>query len=243
MPGGMATWNKILIVLQFWPGDKAHANELAKLIADLQEGHSDKADFMFACRYDTIPDEAAVNHVARKFDTYTHVCRRQASGWPYGCNELWFDAVTYIYEMRSAGKLPAYKGILFIEPDCCPLRVDWIDALSSEWDKLNTNMIGCVCPLPETHINGNCMISGDMAYLGWIRGIAGCPPSGGWDYLLARRFKAKGWSNTPLIVSFYNQPTIAPEKWESFQGISILHGVKDLSAMRLARQKFLGSKP
>ena len=238
------TWRKILIVLQFCKHDQRTAVELARLIADLQSGHSERADILLASRYDTRADEAMINGLARKFNVYTHVCRRQAQGWPYGPNELWFDTMAYIYEMRSAGKFPDYKAILFIEPDTCPMRVDWIDALRKEWDAAGTNIVGTICPLPRDHVNGNAMFSGDMKFLEWSSNLIGCSPHAGWDVLLAPKLKEQGWFDTPLIFNLYKAPSIDPALMDFFFEVELafLHGVKDLSAIRYARQKLLIKK-
>lgn len=236
-----ANWRKILIVLQFCQHDKAQATELAKFITDLQDDHSEQADFLLASRYDTPIDESLVNYISRKFDIYTHTCRRQAQGWPYGPNELWFDTISYIFEMRTIEKLPDYKAVLFVEPDTCPMRADWIDALRKEWDKAGKNIVGCVCPHPLEHVNGNAMFSGDLKFLEWCRNLIGCSPHAGWDVLLAHKFRAQGWADTPLIFNLYKAPTIEPAIMEFFfeHGLAFLHGVKDLSAIRQARQKLL----
>lgn len=241
MRGMDRAWRKILIVLQFCPHDKQQAVELAKLIADLQVGHSDQADFLLASRYDTSADGPTVSHLSRKFDTYTHVCRRQASGWPYGPNELWFDTMSYIYEMRTVSKLPDYKAVLCVEPDSCPLRVDWVDALRAAWDSAGKNIVGCLCPYPRPHINGNAMFSGEMEFLQWVRDLVGCSPHAGWDVLLASKFEKKGWADTPLIFNMYKTPTIDPATMDFFLDaeLAILHGVKDLSAIRYARRRLL----
>ena len=41
--------NKILITIPFWSRDRDQAMELARLLADLEQAHSEIADFAFAC--------------------------------------------------------------------------------------------------------------------------------------------------------------------------------------------------
>lgn len=233
---------KILLALQFWEGDKAEAMKRARLIADLQHGHSDKADFLFVSRFDCSHDMGTVEQVSRKFNTFHIINRRRGVGWPHGCNELFFGTMDWVYSYMEAGRIPDYKAVLTFEADSAPLHPNWINDLSSAWDAANVKVYG---PLLENgpHINGNCMMSADKQFLYWLtRQKGGCTPVGGWDYLFYREFQKWGTANAPGMRSWWRQPTMDEATYESLlsQNVCFHHGCKDDSIVRHVRRKFLG---
>ena len=237
--------NKILLALQFWRGDMKAAMQVARLVADLEIRHSIHADFMFVSRFDCPQDPETVKYVSRKFNTFTYInSSRKDKGWPAGCNGLWFGTVDRVYSMVEGKRMPPYKAILTFEADSFPLRPDWVARLSEEWDKRKVKLLG---PMVKSegvneHINGNALVSGDIQFLHQIsREIGGCTPMGGWDYVLAPWFKKQGWSDTPLMKSWWRQPTLSADMFESLltDGTVFLHGVKDDSIIRHVRAKFL----
>jgi hypothetical protein len=242
---------KLLLALQFWNGDKAQAMGVARLVADLQPGFSELADFMFVARFDCTQDMKTVEHVSRKFNVHHFINSRfRGAEWPFGCNQLAFGTLDYVYTKMESKRLPDYKAVLLFEADTTPLYPAWISDLSQAWDKANTKMLGHVLPHgPRTsntpgggHVNGNCLISTDKTYLKWLtRDVGGCTPHGGWDFVLAPEFKKRGWADTPLIRSWYRMPTMTEEQFESAsaQGIALLHGCKDDSLIRHVRSRFV----
>jgi hypothetical protein len=181
---------KILLALQFWDGDKRPAMQVARLIADLERTHSAKADFLFVARFDCTHNLDTINYVAKKFNTHHYINRnRRATGWPWGCNELFFGTMDWVYSQAEAKRIPDYKAVMLLEGDSGPLHPNWVSQLSEEWDKAKVKVYG---PLLDhgPHINGNCMLSGDMTFLHWLtRTKGGCSPHGGWDFLLYQDFK------------------------------------------------------
>lgn len=242
---------KILLALQYWDGDREQALKLARFIASMEPRHSEIADFMFICRFDSSIDLDTVQEVSRKFNVYTHKSRRQAKGWPYGCNELWFDTMTRIYELKAAKKMPDYKAVLTFEADCSPLVPDWIAQLSAEWDKRKVTVLGHLSDCggghwDGWHINGNALFSGDMDFLKQIRSLAGCRANSGWDLILAPRFKKMGWSGTEKIVSKYGRKDVCSlAEYETMltDGTVLLHGFKNDSLLKLVKARhFPGPK-
>lgn len=235
---------KFLIALQFWEGDKAQAMELAKFLADLEPRHCDLADFMFAARFDCKPDQSVVDHVSRKFNTRTFISRRRGTGWPNGCNELWFSVMEWVNSMRDAKKIPQYKAVFTIDADSCPIQRDWVQKLSILWDKANTqgpvSIAGALVD-PGPHINGNALISCNPRFLHWIaRKVNGVAPGAGWDYVLAREFRQQGWANLTQVKSMWHTPTISPAQYEDMlrNDWIWIHGVKDNSLIALGRKKY-----
>ncbi len=238
--------NKILLALQFWEGDKAQAMRVARVIADLEPYFCTKADFLFMARFDCSQDLETIKEVSKKFQVLHRVNRRRGEMWPHGCNELWFGVMDYVYSYShpEAKKIPSYKAILTFESDSCPLIPHWIERLSESWDRANVKVHGPMQIYPRQHINGNSLFSGDMKFLHWIsREVGGCAPSGGWDYILAPEFSRRGWSDCPLMKSWWQCPTLPEETYQDLiqKGVVFLHGVKDNSVVNLVRKRFLRS--
>lgn len=242
---------KILLALQFWERDREQGMAAARLIADLEPRHNDRADFLFAARFDAKHDNATVEHVSKKFNTFTFTNRhRREEGWPAGPNALWFGTLDHIYDYGTAGKMPEYKAILTFEPDCVPVVPHWINALHSAWDSVSGKGIKTLGhllqypPQPKVrfHINGNALFSGELSFLHHIaRKIGGCPPSSGWDFFLAPEFKKLGWSDTKVIRSHWNAQTCSAPFMDRItnEGCVFLHGVKDFSAQTYIRNRYL----
>lgn len=239
----MSDNRKILLALQFWEGDKEQAMKVAKLIADLEPRMSERADFLFVSRFDCPHDMESIGYVARKFKVRHHVSRRRATGWPFGPNELWFETMQYVYEHTVADKrTPDYKAVLTFEADAAPLCPNWIPMLSDAFDQSRpANVVGALLKYPGPHVNGNALFSCDQNFSHWIaRQVTGCTPHGGWDYVLAPRFKEWGWADCKLMRSWWQTPTLTPEAFAQLQeqGVAFLHGIKDDSTLRFVREKY-----
>lgn len=236
--------NRILIALQFWEGDKKNALELARFIADLEPVRCSQADFLFSLRFDCKIEKAPVEYVAKKFKTFVATSRRRGTGWPWGCNDLWFGTMEWIEGMKRLKRIPDYKAIFTCEADGCPIQRDWIARLSSEWDRVNKPtkvFIAGALVEPGPHINGNALVSGDMKFLNWAtRKVAARSLFGGWDYVLRESFRRSGWADIPGIKSIYNTPTFSREQYADMvkNGWVWIHGVKDLSLLTYGRERF-----
>lgn len=234
---------KFLLVLQYWEGDRREAEDLVRLIADLEPSHNREVDVMLCARFDSGHSQPVVDHVSRKFDIYTHRTRRRETGWPAGPNAMWFDCITRVYELRKAKHLPEYEALLTFEADCCPLRPGWLDLLYAEWKRANVKFMGDILEYPGQHMNGNLFVSGDMALLGKLaHKIMGCAPSGGWDFLLAPLFKQAGWYDTPLMKSEWARHSEFTSKELEGQlptGLVFHHGLKNGSLKRVVRERWI----
>lgn len=222
--------------------------QLARFLTDLEPGHSQKADILFAGRFDVKHDQATLAHVSRSFNVCPFLSRRQgAVGWPHGCNELWFDTMSYIQERIKAKVWPQYKAILTIEGDCVPLKRDWVDRLHALWDNERPPMAFCTGALlsaPAEHINGNSLWSASPDDLEFVRRIGGANPGMGWDYQHAGKFKNRGWHTTDKIISYWNMQTCDRQTFENLMATdaALFHGCKDLSLLSMARAKMLGQR-
>lgn len=244
---------KFLLALQYWEGDKAPAMKLARLIADLEPGKSETADFLFSARFDCQHDEATIAYVSRKFNVHKWVSKRRGVGWPGGCNDLWLGTYEWIYRMQEAGKIPQYRGVFTFEGDGVPTRPGWIETLSSLWDSAyatkhgQISVMGDLLPTgpihPPEHINGNLVATCDVPLMRKIiRVIDGTNAAIGWDYVHAPFFKQLGWQGTNAIRSLYN--TTAEFNQERLnelrdEGTVWIHGVKNYSLQNLVRKEFI----
>lgn len=245
----MSATNKILLVLEFWQGDKDQAMQLAKFIADLQPGHSDDADFLFVSRFDCTQDTEVVKYVSRKFNTYHYRSPKCGVGWPNGCNELWFGGMEWIYHMMEAKKIPQYRTIFTFEGDGLPLQANWISTFAKQWDRLNVMgpvyVAGAILGEggPGEHINGQAFFSGDLKFLHWlVKEVGGSPPNCGWDFWLRQEFKRRGWAKMPGLRCYWNTKTFTQQQYDQEQrdGTVWMHGVKDDSLYLMARKRLLG---
>jgi hypothetical protein len=199
---------------------------------------------MLAGRFDVKHDAETIAYVARSFNTVPFVAKRTGTGWPHGCNELWFDTVEFCRQNILLKKWPAYKAILTFESDCVPMQPDWIERLHKAWDARQP--AGSICAgslqtAPAEHINGNMLLSADLNDLEMIRKIGGAAPNSGWDYYIAPRLKRRGWSPIKEILSYWQMKTCPREVFDQLrsEGVVMLHGCKDGSARAWAREALL----
>lgn len=219
--------------------------KLARLIADIQPGFCNIADFLFVARFDSEQDEATINQVARKFRVHHFINKnRRGEGWPSGCNDLWFGTMDWIYTHGVAEHIPTYKAILTFEADSAPLHLNWVKSLSDGWDAANTKQFGPIVHAAtglHEHVNGNALFSGDHDYLKWVaRDVGGCTPHVGWDYVLRDAFKERGRAAAPMMRSLYRKSTMTEGEYQRNlqEGVAFLHGVKDDSLLRIVRDRY-----
>lgn len=238
--------DKILITILFWKNDRAQAMRLARLLADLEPGHSNAADILFVSRFDCKHDVVTEKYVARKFNIYSYTSTRRGVGWPMGCNSIFFGAMEWIYHKISGAKIPNYKAVFLLAADSAPLRRDWLAWLCKAWDDAQANKVrvaGALLPGAHEHINGDCiMFSGDLKFLKWLAlDVQDIPNRGGWDWLLADRFKQWGWQDFPSIKSLWRKPGMTQEEWDSLygEGVCWVHGIKTNDVLDLTRKNLL----
>lgn len=242
--------DKILIAIPFWKGDRHQALLLAKLIADLQPGHSTEADILLVNRADCPPfDPAAIKYISRKFNVFKHRSARKETGWPQGCNGLFFGMLEYVYHMSEAGRIPNYRAVLNMASDVVPLTRDWISYLRHQWEFLPANLrhpvyaAGALIDGDHPHINGDAfLMSGELRFLKWlVKDVGGIRQPAGWDWILAPQFEQWGWGNIPGVHSLWQTPEMpraVAEEWKK-RGAVLIHGVKNNSLLEHARNMLL----
>lgn len=242
---------KILIALQYWGGDKAQAMKLASYMADLEPVHSHLADLLLVNRFDCSPDPITINHIKRKFNTFVYKSPRRGIGWPHGCNSLFFGTMDWVQSMLAAKKVPDYKAVFLCEGDGAPLVSDWITRMSEAWDLANSISQVCVAGpmVPSSpygmheHINGNCLITGELKFLTWItRHVSDINPGVGWDYILAGEFRKRGWADIPGMRSLYRTLNFTEDEFLSMRASNwfYIHGDKSNSLIKHGRKFILG---
>jgi hypothetical protein len=242
--------NKILIVLLYWEGDRAQAMKLARLLADLEAGHSARADFLFVARFDCKHDDDTIRYVSRKFNVFKHVSQRRGIGWPMGCNSIFFGALEWVYHKMAAKQIPHYRSILILGGDGAPLSRDWLSSFINESEMLHKKQVfvsGALVQAKEhghDHINGDCMLlSGNLDFLRWLAVTVGdVSVSAGWDWVLAKEFENWGWKGLPFVKSVWNRRkefTQADWDAEVAAGTVWFHGQKAYSLLNLGRKNLL----
>jgi hypothetical protein len=97
---------------------------------------------------------------------------------------------------------------------------------------------------PAQHINGNCLLSGNLVFLRWLVGIArDLPGQGGWDYVLPRYFRQWGWANIDKIRSYYNSQTFSQEQYNRMREEELIwvHGDKSSILIDMGRKALLNA--
>jgi len=232
---------KTLLIIQYYKGDAALARKMIDLIVDFQAGVSEEAGVMLATRFDTPADNQLVQKISRRFHVYTHTGRRRGVGWPAGPNDLWFDTMQYLHEMKQAGRLQEYDHAVCMEADDCPTSPDWITRLRAAWGAAQPcAVMGHIHEFAanQPHVNGNCVLSLEPAFLKRVAKVCGCGPDIGWDCVMAPLFFHLGAVNTPLIRNLYARPTLSRSEFLNLKatGCAMIHGVKDGTPLRWSRE-------
>lgn len=240
----LPTNQRLLLALQFWDGDSERAGQLADFLCAQEPSPQWRADLLFFARSDAAKP-AWTDHPHPNFQTYFARSARVGTGWPDGPNQLWFGLIEYLRSACRDGRMPRYSGIFTLEPDCIPIRQDWVHLLFQEWHKRGVDFLGAAMNGPDLavapHTNGNMIVRGSDEVLSAVaEQAAECPKDQAWDVwlypFLARNFRVSG---SDLIFNCWQSPTIAAAAvyhWRR-QGIALIHGVRDDSCLRHAREQ------
>lgn len=239
---------KLLIVINYWSGDRDMAKHLAELIADLEPTANDNADIMFHRRNDAEQMPTFIkDKLGDKFKKVHEVkCKRMnAVGYPFGCNEMFYDLLE---RMGNREWQLDYYAFLNLEADCCPLHPDWIKKMIEAYDDAynsGKSAVGHVVNSHiKTHLNGVAVYSTDFWHKAGGMNIIGGPATEGYDVYHADRILPLS-IDTEYILLDFNRKTISPGDLGSLSKHGktpyLLHGVKDHSALVAVRSKYVGS--
>jgi hypothetical protein len=225
--------------MQYWEGDRAHAEAVVKLLARLEPEHREDTDILLVARYDCKVDPRVVHAASAKFNTFSYTCPRREIGWPSGCNALWQGTLDYVRQMMGCKRMPRYDAILTFEADAVPLVPDWLDRLHRDWKEAGCFVAGALIRGDE-HINGNALFSTSPFFLEAI--LKRKVPVGiGWDRYLYSIFKSFGRKDLPGFRSHWQRQTVGAEELERLltEGVYFYHGVKDASVIEFVQKKYL----
>jgi hypothetical protein len=149
----------MILALQCHPGNAEQALALVDLICAIEPEKRKDVDFCLAMRRDTdqsVADRAKKLAEAKFEKVIIFRGNRMGTGWPSGPNDLWAELTMRLSIMRKEGKT-SRDCVLTFEPDCVPLRADWINVLKAAWaqaDGKGKDCIGTQETEPD-HLNGN----------------------------------------------------------------------------------------
>jgi hypothetical protein len=240
----------ISLCLQCCPVDQDAALELTQLICDIEPEKRDDAEFFLCFRKDTPLEVAKLfNAMAKpKFGrAEARMARNFDTGHPAGANMLAASAFIEMSILRREN-LCRNEAFLIFEPDCLPMRPDWIDLLSIEWERVKAlgkeafghwHQVGG----PDTlHMNGNAVFKTDF-FDKYPNRIVG-PGLQGWDYFFREQFIEMSVDSN-LIFQQYNTYGISFERIATIEknGVrpALLHGIKTSDGRAHVRQMLLGA--
>lgn len=238
---------KLLIVLNYWNGDRDMMKSLAELICDLESKRNENADILFFRRWDAeqMP-HALIHRLEEKFESVKQLAcrRRNAGGYPYGPNEMFYDLLESMYGRDWQMK---YYAFLNMEADCCPLSPDWIEQMIAAYTEAYNERKSAAGHFSydgssRPHLNGAGIYSTDFWQKAGGMNIIGGPANIAYDVYHAQRIVPISKDVSQILLDF-NRKTINEEDLFSLKKngnpVYYLHGVKDLSAITAVRNKFV----
>lgn len=237
---------KLLIIIQYYEGDKSAAEDLGALIAGLERVRNHTADVMIFRRFDA--SEYSIEIITRlrdKFDTvFVETSRRRdAKGYPFGPNQMWADIVSLMGQMPQW--YDNYFAFLPLESDCVPVHPNWINELSKEFKVSKTenySAIGHIHDSPVKHMNGVGVYDSRLWSIVGGNKLNGANPQMAYDIFHRDDILPLAY-DTPLIMMQYQRPTITPsdlfKPWKNGLEPALFHGVKDASARAAVRAKYI----
>ncbi len=237
----------MVVAIQYYAKDRDRAMKLARWITDIEMAPRSDVIILLVNRFDCPKvDQEVIDYVGRKFPVMTMTTTTKAFGWPEGCNAVAFDIFRKMGEWVDDNLIKRGEPLLLIEPDCVPLKRNWLFALEGVW--IAAHATGSLVAGawrqsgPECgHINGNALFDADIVRLipgmsdamNGIRGTA-------WDAALAPYFE-KHWHFTGLISNRWNENTLSDEQIETpWMGTTppvLVHGCKSDDVWKYAHRK------
>ena len=143
----------------------------------------------------------------------------------------------------ESGEWSRVSGVWLLEADIVPLQKTWLGSVALDWAKARADkklVMGAWTPGPgpDGHINGNLLFHPSLAAK--VKGLEGTPPNVGWDVHHAAKLKP-WWRPTDRMSNFYGATNVTEEDlYGPGKRHCFVHGVKDHSAMRIARGRIFG---
>jgi hypothetical protein len=217
-------------------------------MTDLQPERCKIADLLLFRRNDARQlNDGITQPLLAKFDfVHQRRCRRMnATGYPQGCNEMFYDLLEMI---RAEEWKQNYFAFLNLETDCVPLNPNWIQILSDEYKQLNiqgATAVGHVCEGPVEHLNGCAMYSIDFWETAGQLDLIGGPANVAYDIQKRGNIMPHA-KDTPLMLLDFNRKTISASDLFGLTKAGVkpvfFHGTKDESARIAVRAFFIEKK-
>ncbi len=228
----------IAIVLQYHGGDYFRAMELARFIAQLEDVPRGDVRFMFFGRWDApSPDTDTLAALRRKFlVTHAHTSKYKWTGWPAGPNGIAREVLETAPNWLAFKRWPDVKALLMLEPDCVPFARGWLDQMVTAWRRRDGAwQVGAWrnSGAPEGHINGNCLIRSDIRDVLPLQVIT---QHLAWDCAIAPLMRDH-WRESKLFANHFQ--SVNATRNGIHPSAVLVHGYKDNSAMKLAREILL----
>jgi hypothetical protein len=230
----------MILALQCYDGDAAQALELTKLICDIETAMRKNDVFGISTQRGTSEKiiDKIVSLAEEKFNQVLVIRgERRGTGWPAGPNDQWAETMMRVSQAFKHN--PTQTGVLTFEPDCVPLRADWIDALKAAWKQAcqrGSKVVGGLHQEPY-HINGNAIFR-----IGLLRDYDELNSSTGrqgWDMTHAKLLLSIG-EDTDMIFQNYGLSDYDREYLENVRKNAVIpalfHGVKGPNAVRIVRE-------
>lgn len=229
----------MIIALQCCPLDAHHALELTRLICDIELNKRADVEYCIACRKDTPPElVGAMRAVALEKFTVCHVVagKRTGVGWPVGPNDLWAETMMRLSILRKEGKT-AMPAVLTFEPDCVPLRTDWLDILLATWvGAASRGKLVVGNNHDDTHINGNAIFKVDITKQ--YPELNGADAAAGWDAYHGELLLKLGEDTDAIMQMYqmrsYTRATLECARKRGFIP-ALFHGTKGADGLRFVR--------
>lgn len=238
---------KILVVMEYWDGDREAAEAVAIQAANLLDSKSYIVSLALVHRFDATPiPTKTVQNLHDKFKkVLVQRCPRQGQGFPFGCNELSYWTLNW--PLHDPEVFADTEAIMILEADCVFTRRNWDVELLSEWRKTQAEgklICGNVIPFGfdgfTSHVNAASMYSKDIARFIGTK-LAGGPACVGWDYFHGKNLIPVTY-DSPLFFLDYRKEKITPDELftpRKQDTIPLMyHGVKDDSARRAVDERY-----
>lgn len=226
----------LIICIPFWEKDRNQAYDLCRLIVGMQQETSKETEFLLVSRQDCVPDHSMIEILSKKFKATSYKSESALRGWPSGPNGMFGRTMCHLSNIGQK-----YKAIFWMEPDCVPMRRDWIKLLSDEWDRRDNGkfIVGFTHQVdgnnPDSlHTNGNSLYDQQIARL--LPEITYCDRVA-WDWQ-CRHKMLQHTHHTNLIINKYKATYVTDEEFKSFNQIAVVHGFKNDSLIKRVAGQF-----
>lgn len=238
---------KFLIVLQYYDGDMAEAEDLANIIADLERVRNKDADILLYARHDARPFPShVISKLESKFEkVHQGVCRsRDGTTYPFAPNCMFYDLVTLLGQYPQWNQ--PYYAFINLETDAVPVHPGWIRELILEFKISEIHGKKCIGHMDlqhaTPHMNGLAVYPIDMFFKVPGGALAGGNLAIAYDLYHAKSILPLAY-DTPLIMMEYRRPTItAADLFKAHKGgiePALYHGVKDSSAREAVKARYI----